>query len=95
MMKLSQRYSILFDVLLLKTSVKAKLLFNKICPEEQDFMPPPPDLEDIIYEEEVGHEVGEGKERDGAGKSEVDEAPDTAQSNQPSNKEETEPITES
>ena len=78
------------------TSLKAQLLFKKICPEE-DFMPPPPDPEDIIYEEEAAHEVGEAKERDGADKdkSETDNAPgtDNAQSDQP-NEEKTEPINE-
>ena len=76
------------------TFLKAKLLFKKICPEE-DFMPPPPDPEDIIYEEEAAHEVGETKERDGADKSETDNAPgtDNAQSDQP-HEEETKPITE-
>ena len=60
-------------------------------------MPAPPDPEDIIYEEEPAvHEVGEAKERDGAGKSESDKAPGTesAQSDQTSDKEETELVTE-
>lgn len=59
-------------------------------------MPPPPDPEDIIYEEEVGQEVGEAKERDGADKSEIDKAPgtDNAQNDQILDKEEMEPVKE-
>ena len=60
-------------------------------------MSPPPDPEDIIYEEEpAAHDVGEAKERDGANKSESDKAPGTesTQSDQTSDKEETEHVKE-
>ena len=59
-------------------------------------MPAPPDPEDIIYEEEAAHDVVEVKERDGADKSDIDKAPgtETSQSDQPPDKEETEPVTE-
>ena len=72
-----------------------------MCPEGEDFMPAPPDPEDIIYEEEAAHEVvGEAKERDGADKSEIDHdkasSTDSIQNDhQTSDKEETGPVTES
>ena len=80
----------------LKFSLKAKLLFKKICPDEENFMPSPPDPEDIIFEEEVAHEVGEAEDRDGAGESEIDKAPgtDAVQSDQTLDKEETELVKE-
>lgn len=59
-------------------------------------MPPPPDPEDIIYEEEVAHEVGEAKEKDGTDKSDIDKEPgaDTAETDQTLDKEQMEPVTE-
>ena len=85
----------MFIAFLFIVSLKAKLLFKKMCPED-DFMPSPPDPEDIIFEEEVAREVGEAEERDGADKSEVDKAPgsDAVQDDQTLDKEETEPVKE-
>jgi len=64
--------------------IKAKSLFKKICPDELKFIPEPLNPEDIIYEneeedqaapnEDKGDEVP--KQRDGANKSETDEASD-------------------
>ncbi|XP_065886084.1 rab proteins geranylgeranyltransferase component A 1-like isoform X2 [Dysidea avara] len=58
---------------------EAKLLFKKICPDELKFIPEPPNPEDIIYEEEeqaAPNEDEAPQQRDGANKSETDEASD-------------------
>ena len=60
-------------------SFQAKLLFKKICPDELKFMPEPINPEDIIYEEEeqvAPNEEEVSQQRDGANKSETDEASD-------------------